>query len=162
MSNNNNSNCDNCELKKIRYCDLCNQIIIENTYGYISCNKCYNKISSLKNQIEIIMVNNQDLSQKIIELASLEYLNYKYINEAWKRDVYFTTFFWIIKNKKFLGSDDDIIDFLDFLLEKQTKFTHHIYYSVLYHSKKVQNWVLDNLNYLKKNTHLYIEDSENY
>ena len=145
----------NCEQKKISKCDLCNQII-DNTY---ICNKCDDKVRSLKNQIEIIIENNENLFHKIIKLASLEYQNDKYINEAWQKNVYFTTFFWSIKDQ-FLDDDDDIINFLNFLLEKQTKFTDHIYYSVLYQSKKVQNWVLNNLNYLKnKNTHLYILES---
>lgn len=70
-------------------------------------------------------------------------------------DAFFTN-----KNSRLLP-DDKIISILEIMKQKNQRFFDYTFYNVLYHSKKVQEWVINNLKPEYTNE-LYIEDPLNY
>jgi hypothetical protein len=76
-----------------------------------------------------------------------------------KKDLYITFVFWN-KNAENMDSNK-FIELLAFLKSRGAKYSQHIYFETLHHTKKVQEWVLDNLNYIE-HTENYIQDTKTY
>jgi hypothetical protein len=94
---------------------------------------------------------------------SIEELNNKSVEDIFsyfpKDGIAFVEFFWNT-NSAYMN-EDKIIQLLEIFKKDEQRFYDQMMYYVLFHTKKVQEWVIKNLKPYTDNP-LYIQDHENY